>query len=89
MYTPDYSVSAAQSTVRATVSRALAKALITGIHNAEQEEHSLTELQQIDLATMHIMAYDEAIEACEVIAVEAEVLERAKELDLLPPTSNS
>lgn len=59
-----------KSIIRATVSRALAKALVTGIDNAAEEGHALTQLQQCDLATMAIMAYEEALEACDALKVE-------------------
>ena len=64
----------AKSHLRAVVARALATALITGIDNASEEGHALTQLQQIDLATMHIMAYSEALDGCKVIDFEAEHL---------------
>lgn len=47
----------AASTLRAHLARALAEALITGIDHAQAEGHELTQLQQIDLATMSHMAY--------------------------------
>lgn len=51
------SVDDAKSTARALLARTLASALITGIDQAAQEHHELTQLQQIDMATMTIMAY--------------------------------
>lgn len=55
----------AKSAIRSAVSRALARALILGIDNCEQEDHELTQLQQIDFATMVVMCYDQAFEAIE------------------------
>lgn len=49
-------------------------ALVTGIDNAEQEGHPLTQVQQVDLATMTIMAYEEAVHACAGLAFEEEHL---------------
>jgi len=66
-------VSNVQSTIRATVSRALAEALICGIDECDEEKCELTQVQKINLATMSIMSYDKAIEACELIAFEAEL----------------
>jgi len=63
----------AQSAVRATVARALAEALILGIDNAEVEGHSLTQLQQVDLATMHVMAYVNALDTCATLQFEARI----------------
>lgn len=67
-------VDSAQSAVRAAVARALAAALVTGFDNAEDEGHPLTQLQKIDMATMSVHAYDQAIEACEGLEVEAKLL---------------
>jgi hypothetical protein len=65
------SVASASSTLRAVMARALAQALVTGIYNAEQEGHPLTQLQQIDLATMTVMAYGETLpEGERALAVE-------------------
>lgn len=53
----------AQATVKATVATALAKALICGINECEENDHPLSELQMIDMAKYSIMNYDQAIEA--------------------------
>lgn len=68
------SLTSAQSAVRASVARALAEALICGFDNAAEEGHTLNQLQSIDIATMHIMAYDNAIKTCEVLETEVEVM---------------
>ena len=60
----------AQSQLRATVSRALGRALVLGIDECEQEGHPLTQVQQISLATMAIMCYDQALEGIENLDVE-------------------
>jgi len=73
----NYNTTSAQSTVRTVTARALAKALICGINLAEAEDRPLTEVQCIDLTVMHIMAYDDAIEACHGIDLEATLLEVA------------
>jgi hypothetical protein len=57
----------AKSQIRASISRALATALVNGIGNCSEENRPLSELQMIDLATMVIMAYDQAIQGCENI----------------------
>jgi len=57
----------AQSSIRVAVSHALAEALILGIDNCEQEGRRLSQVQQIHLATMSIMAYDNALEACDTL----------------------
>lgn len=69
MATRKINLDGAQSTVRATVARALAEAAVSGVDNARQEGHPLTLLQQIDVTTMHIMAYDNALNACEGLEV--------------------
>ena len=71
------SVEDAQSAVRATVSRALAEALVLGIDEAAQNERPLTQLQQIDVATMAIMSYDKAIECSEEMGVMSKLREAA------------
>ena len=65
------STESAKSTVRVAVSKALASALIGGFDEAAEEGRPLTQLQRIDVATMHIMAYSEAIEACNLLEFEA------------------
>ena len=70
----NYNTTSAQSAVRASTARALAKALICGIDLAEAEGRPLTQVQCIDLTIMNIMAYDEAIETCRGIEVEAKLL---------------
>lgn len=72
-------VDSAQSTIRAAVAKALGAALITGIDNAKDEGHPLTQLQKIDLAVMHVHAYDHAIEACEGLEVEAKLMSTQRE----------
>ena len=59
----------AQSAIRATVANALAEALVLGIDECEQRGYKLTQKQEIALAVMAVMSYDNAIEA--VAAVEA------------------
>jgi hypothetical protein len=64
----------AQSNLRVTVARALAAALITGIDNAASEGRPLTQVQQIDVATMHLMAYAAGVEEGErTLEVEADL----------------
>ena len=48
--------------------------LITGIDNASEEGHPLSQVQQIHVATMTIMAYSEALDACRNMDFEADVL---------------
>ena len=63
-----------RSCVRVAVSRALAEALIDGLYHAAEEGHSLTQLQQIDMATMAMMAAHTAITRAETEAeTEAEI----------------
>ena len=69
-------VDSAQSTIRAVVSTALAKALICGINECHEAKHDLTELQMIDLAKHSIMNYDEAIDACVSLSLFAELEKR-------------
>lgn len=65
-------VESASSSLRATLSRALATALITGIDQARENGHPLTQMQEIDLATMAAMAYhDGVVEGAEAIAGDA------------------
>ncbi len=64
-------VESAKSNVRVAVARALATALITGIDNAAEEGRPLTQLQQTDLATMSVMAYQEALDSCGLLDFEA------------------
>lgn len=67
-------VEGAKSTLRAVVANALAEALINGCNNCYEEGHPLSLLQQQEMAAMHIMAYDNAIEGCEAIDLEARIL---------------
>lgn len=55
------SIDAAKSTARATISRALASALITGFEEAAEEGRSLSDLQKMDMATLAIMEYHDAV----------------------------
>lgn len=66
------------SVLRATTARALAKALITGIDQAEQEGNPLTQNQMVDMATMAIMSYDEAIEAGDAFMTFQDIIEKAE-----------
>jgi hypothetical protein len=59
----------ARSSVRVAVSRALAEALILGIDECNENDRPLSQLQQIDLATMSIMCYDNATKICETMDV--------------------
>lgn len=68
----------AKSQLRATVSKALAEGLICGIDETAENGRPLTQLQQVDLATMSIMAYSQAIEACELIDVEEQIQKEAR-----------
>lgn len=71
---PVVSIEGAKSHLRATLARALAEALVCGIDNAAAEGRPLTQLQQIDVATMAVMAYHEAIRIGErTIDVDAEL----------------
>ena len=72
-------VDGAESAIRASVGKALASALITGIDNCADEGRPLDQLQTIHLATMCVMAYDEALRACELLRFEAETLYRGSE----------
>jgi hypothetical protein len=63
------SVSEAQSEIRASVSTALATALITGVDEIRENGGNLTQVDIIHLAKMHIMAYDLAIAACNNIDI--------------------
>lgn len=74
------SAESAKSQIRATVARALATALVTGIDQAAEELRPLSQVQQIDMATMAVMAYQHALEAAESLDFEADVLVR-----LAPP----
>ena len=65
-------VSSAQSEVRASISTALAEALICGIGECRETEMPLTELQQIHMAKMSIMAYDNAAKAASNLVVESQ-----------------
>lgn len=76
-------VESAASLMRAVASRALAQALVDGIDNAKEEGRPLTQLQQIDLATMTVMAYGSILDAAEAVEAsamidEAAVLARAR-----------
>jgi hypothetical protein len=51
----------AKATFRATMSRALAAGVVTGIDQADQEGRPLSQVQQIDLVTMACMAYHDAV----------------------------
>jgi hypothetical protein len=77
MHKFNYTTESAKSTVRAVTARALAQALICGIAQAEAEGRPLTQVQCIDLATLSVMAYDEAIDACHGIDLEAKLLDVA------------
>ena len=55
------SVDSVKSTARATISRALAAALITGFEEAAEEGRPLSDLQKMDMATLSIMEYHDAI----------------------------
>lgn len=66
----------AQSEIRATVSRALATALIDGIDECKEEGRPLTAMQQIHLATMVVMSYEIAVDAVANLEV-GEALEHA------------
>ena len=57
----------AKSEIRATVSLALATALVTGFDEASEDGHPLTEVQKISVAKMSVMAYSHALEGCENI----------------------
>lgn len=70
----NYNADSAKSNVRVAVSKALASALITGIDNCSEEGRGLTQVQQIDLAVMHIMSYDQALETCANIDTEVRLL---------------
>jgi hypothetical protein len=59
------SLEGAKSTLRANMARGVAATLISGINHAEAEGHPLSELQQIDLATIAVMSYYDAIVAGE------------------------
>jgi hypothetical protein len=50
-----------KSTFRATMSRAIAASVVDGIDQAASEGRPLTQLQQIDLVTMAVMAYHDAV----------------------------
>lgn len=64
------SIEDAQSTIRATVANALAEALILGIDEvAQRGEPALTQRQQVALAAMTVMSYDNALEAVEDLKV--------------------
>lgn len=63
----------AQSEVRVAVSRALANALILGIDNCCEEGRPLKQVQQIDLAIMSIMAYDQALQSVENLRLTEEM----------------
>lgn len=78
MTAPQIRVTSAQSTLRTAVARALATALVTGIDNCAEEDRPLTQLQEIDLATMHVMAYQEALDACGTVQVESMLSELIK-----------
>lgn len=59
--------------MRATVANSLAEALINGIDNAAQNGQPLSLLQQQYMAAMSIMAYDNALLACETLKVSADL----------------
>jgi hypothetical protein len=72
------STEAAASMLRASASRALARAVVCGIDEAAQEGRPLTQLQQIDLLTMAVMAYhDELVQVLAGLSVEA-LIEEAR-----------
>lgn len=66
----------ALSAFRAVVSRALAAAVVTGIDNAASEERPLSQLQQIDIVTMAVMEYADALRDFEsAVSFEASIEE--------------
>lgn len=68
---PSISLDSAQSALRATTARALAEALICGIDLCAEEGTPLSQNQQIRLAVMSHMAYDQALESCAGLTLEA------------------
>lgn len=70
------SVESMQSMVRAIGSKALAEALVTGIDQCEQEGRPLSQLQQVNLATMTIMAYGDLLDDMNVGIITEAVLQR-------------
>lgn len=54
-------VEGAKSSLRATLSRAIASAVVGGFDQAEQEDRPLTLLQRMDMVTMACMAYHDAV----------------------------
>lgn len=80
MFVDTVKIEDAKSCARSVLSRTLALALITGIDQALQEGHELTQLQQIDIATMHIMAYHDGMQMFnEALEGEAMVLQLKRE----------
>lgn len=71
-------IESAESALRVAVANGLAEGLILGIDNCEQEGRPLSQLQQVYLARMVIMAYDNAIEACDTLKVEAELFGKTR-----------
>jgi hypothetical protein len=78
-------LSSVESTIRAAVSSALAKALICGINECAENKRELSELQMIDLAKYAIMNYDQAHEANANLSLFAELEER---YPVIPPDSD-
>lgn len=66
-------LSSAQSMIRSTVARALAKSLVLGFNQADEEGCPLTQAQQVHMATMSVMAYDLAVEAAEALVAVSEI----------------
>jgi hypothetical protein len=58
----ELSIDAVMCTIRSTAARHFAGAAITAVDNAEQEGHSLTQVQQVDITTMLFMAHAEFME---------------------------
>jgi len=61
------SVSDAASTMRAVSARALASALVLGIDQCAEEGRPLTQVQQVHLATMSVMAYEDILDGCSTL----------------------
>jgi len=68
------SVSDAASTMRAVSARALASALVLGIDQCAAEGRPLTQVQQIHLATMSVMAYEEILDGCLTLDLDIEAV---------------
>lgn len=63
-------MSSAHAQLRQSVARALAEALINGFSVARDEGRPLTDLQQIDVTTSAVMAFDHATEGCDNLVAE-------------------